>query len=59
MHSCTFESEFTKARENASGAFSIGETWALDELSQAHVFTGPDPMTEQERIMDGEDMRFG
>lgn len=39
-----------KARENASGTFSIGKTWALDELSHIHMFTGSDPATEQERM---------
>lgn len=39
-----------KARENASGTFSIGKTWALDELSHIHMFTGSSPTTEQERM---------
>ncbi|RDA92421.1 hypothetical protein CP533_4706 [Ophiocordyceps camponoti-saundersi (nom. inval.)] len=30
-----------KSKENASGTFSIGKTWNLDDLSQIESFTGP------------------
>ncbi|KZF24941.1 hypothetical protein L228DRAFT_217317 [Xylona heveae TC161] len=41
-----------KARENANGSFSIGKTWALDELTAIQSYGGPpaaDPREEQHR----------
>lgn len=39
-----------KARENPSGTFSIGKTWALDELSAIHIFAGVTPVDDREQM---------
>lgn len=39
-----------KARENPTGTFSIGKTWALDELSAIHIYTGQIPANERESM---------
>ncbi|KAI4161766.1 MAG: hypothetical protein LQ342_004598 [Letrouitia transgressa] len=38
-----------KARENASGTFSIGKTWNLDDLSAIQSYTNAVPVTPEER----------
>ena len=38
-----------KARENASGSFSIGKTWVLDDLSVIESFTSSNPTTAEEQ----------
>ncbi len=37
-----------KARENANGSFSIGKTWALDDLTAIESFVGARPTTAEE-----------
>lgn len=37
-----------KARENGNGTFSIGKTWALDDLTAIESFKGATPRTPQE-----------
>jgi hypothetical protein len=37
-----------KARENVNGTFSIGKTWALDDLSAVQSFSGSTPTNPQE-----------
>ena len=37
-----------KARENANGSFSIGKTWALDDLTAIESFVGAKPTTAEE-----------
>ncbi|KAK5944478.1 GTP-Rho binding exocyst subunit [Knufia obscura] len=39
-----------KARENPSGSFSIGKTWALDELTAIQIYTGMVPANEREAM---------
>lgn len=39
-----------KARENPSGSFSIGKTWALDELTAIQIYAGANLQDERERI---------
>ena len=38
-----------KAKDNANGSFSIGKTWALDDLSCIDSFAGPPPSTAEEQ----------
>lgn len=37
-----------KARENANGSFSVGKTWALDDLTAIESFVGAKPTTAEE-----------
>lgn len=37
-----------KARENANGSFSIGKTWALDDLTAIESFVGAKPTNAEE-----------
>ncbi|KAK5093443.1 GTP-Rho binding exocyst subunit [Exophiala xenobiotica] len=39
-----------KARENPSGSFSIGKSWALDELTAIQIYAGPFPENEREAM---------
>ena len=38
-----------KARENASGTFSIGKTWVLDDLDVIESFTNAVPQTDEQQ----------
>ncbi|KAL9126434.1 MAG: hypothetical protein Q9217_004505 [Psora testacea] len=38
-----------KGRENANGTFSIGKTWALDDLSRVESFTNAIPQTPEQQ----------
>jgi len=39
-----------KARENPSGSFSIGKSWALDELTAIQIYAGLFPENEREAM---------